>query len=144
MPGKLRIVHIPKVPQGATACHRYPTLLKCMGSTHKSIRVPTAVWEAFSALTEREDGPFSEYLSPNAAAVGLLVWPIIFNQRKHTLCAAIARLKPVDRDLVYAFLNWTVQDRINLVDHLPKPATAKSILSLAKAWHTPNGFRKPA
>jgi hypothetical protein len=115
-----------------------------MASTHKSLRLPTDVWEAFQHLYEQEDGPFSEYDSANAAGVGLFLWAVTFSQRKHLLCAAVSKLKDRDRDLIHAFVNYAAKTGLHLGDMMPKPATAADLLALAKKWRHGDGFRDPS
>ena len=112
-------------------------------SKARTIRIPGPIWEAFEALFQKEDGPFSGFETINAAAAGLFVWATTFNQRPHNLSAGIAKLRGNQRDLIYEFIHFAAVRGIYLGDFLPKPATAESLLALAKSLKTPGGFKEP-
>lgn len=101
-----------------------------MRSAPRTVKIPVPLLDAIEHL--RQSGqPLADYPSTNAALVGLLRYAIAF-PKPHALTAGIARMPAADQDRIDDLLAAAAQSGIDLRTQLPKPATAESLLALAR------------
>jgi hypothetical protein len=97
----------------------------------RTIKLPPELEDAFERLRQ-PGGPFADYPSFNAAIVALVLYSVAF-PRRHTLTAGIARMCDDDQAIIHAFILTSLERGDDLRTLLPKPASAKDLLDLAKA-----------
>lgn len=101
-----------------------------MARDGRSFKISQDLWDAFKHL--RQPGElYGAYRSDNAAMENLIFYMLYF-RRPHTLI--LSQLTLEEQDLVHAYTKHCVLHDIDDRARLPKPATAQSVLALAREW----------